>query len=324
MNPFSSREVLPLSSGTRVPPHAPLRILGRPPNGQTKHAPLTLEHLTVSGAGTQNGARDWIVNDIEIDGVSQLSVKDLSGALFSYKGIVAGGRHAMSGIRFSGLDVIESESEVAVTITYVGPNPEGVPFFGAIVGSPPPQRSTVLPFATKQPLPPSVKTTISATLDTALKVRMLEISDEGTRGGSADWIVNDVRVDGTTQFAQSGDIPGDMFSTSSIDSFVTWKPGKQIEIDVTYIGLEEAGVCFSGCFLGTVVRDDYDQPPPDVHAIVHASNDTSAEKVVARCNWRAPYVRAIDPDSDAEAAAHRQIAGDKPVIVILADKDKES
>jgi hypothetical protein len=86
-----------------------------------------------------------------------------------------------------------------------------------------------------------------------------------------------------------------MFSTTAIVAFVKFQPGKQIEIDVTYIGLDEAGACFAGRFLGTVVRDDYDQPPPDVQAIVRVSNDEPGEEVVARCNWRPPYVRPSEP-----------------------------
>jgi hypothetical protein len=83
-----------------------------------------------------------------------------------------------------------------------------------------------------------------------------------------------------------------MFSTTAIDSFVAFRPGKRIEIDVTYIGLEAKGICFVGRFLGTVVRDDYNQAPPDVRAIVRTSGQGDlGEEVVACCNWRAPYVR---------------------------------
>lgn len=287
----AERIVLPLSSGDCITPGQTTRVAGK-----TKYDPLMLERLFLTGADTPGGARDWIVNDVEVDGVSQFSVKDLPGILFSPRGIVAEGKRATSSIRFSGLDVIERESEVAVTATYVGPKPDGARLFVAVVGDTPPQRPTVLPIAIKRALKPAAKMTISARLDTALKIETLEISDEGTAGGAGDWIVSDFRVDGISQFAQSGDIPGDMFSTTAIDTFVKFQPGKQIEIDVTYIGLEAEGVRFVGSFLGTVVRDDYDQPPPDVHAIVRASNDTSTEEViVARCNWRAPYVRPNEP-----------------------------
>lgn len=280
MNTTNARAVLPLASDqkTRVPPRTPTRIFAKP-----EHGPLLLERLYISGTGTAGGASDWVVNDIEIDGVSQLSVKDLPGALFSARGIAAGGRHAGSAIHFTGLAVIERKSEVAVTITYVGAHPEGAVFFGSITGGSPPQRDTVLPITTRK-LMPLIKTTISASLDAPLKIAMIEI-ESGSDG--SDWIVNDIRVDGTSQFSQEGDIPGDMFSISAIDSFVEFRSGKLIEIDVTYVGLEADGIGFVSRMHGTVVRDDYSQPPLDVHAIVRTTNDFVGDEVVARCNWRA-------------------------------------
>lgn len=277
---------LSLASTVRVPPRVPTRIFDRPRNRA-----FMLERLGISGAGTPGGAKDWIVNDIEINGASQLSVKDLPGALFGSYGVAAGGKHAQSSMSFSGLDVIEPEMEVAIIITYIGPNPEGVPFHGYISGNEAPQRPTVLPIATKRLLTPTTRATISASLDAPLKIERLEISDDGTCGGAADWIVNDLRIDGTSQFVQPGDMPGDMFSTSAIDSFVQFQAGKLIEIDVTYIGHEDKGVPFAASFFGTVVRDNYKMPPPDVRAIVRVSDQGDlGEEVIARCNWRPPYV----------------------------------
>lgn len=248
-----------------------------------------LERLYISPPGTSNG-EDWIVNDIEVDGVSQLEVKNLSGALFSSRGVVASGGHALSCFYFRGLDVIESESEAAVTVTYVGSNPLGMPFFGAIVGDTPPQRSTVLPITTKHKLLPTIATTITAVLDQLLEIDMLEIEDTATNG--RDWIVNDIRIDGLSQFIQSGDVPGDMFATNAIDRFVKFHPGRRIELIVTYIGLDISGCCFTARISGTVVRDNLTQPPPDVLAVVRTSGQATDEEVIARCDWRAPYVQS--------------------------------
>lgn len=249
-----------------------------------------LERLFISSAGKAGGTLDWVINDVEVDGVSQLAVKDLSGVLFSPRGVVAPDKRASSGFYFRGLDVIEQESEVAVTVTYVGSNPLGVPFFALIVGDSPPQRPTVLPIATKKRLLPTVPTTITAVLDRPLEIDSLEIEDAGTAGGAADWVVNDVRIDGTSQFTMSGDIPGDMFALNAIDGFVKFRPGTRIELLVTYIGLDKEGCCFTARVLGTVVRDDLEQPPPDVRAVVRTSGQDLDEEVVARCDWRAPYV----------------------------------
>lgn len=281
------REVLPLPSGEPLMPHARARIIGRPKRGA-----LTLTRLVISNAGTAGGAHDWVVNDIEVDGVSQLTVKDLPGALFSTQGIVPRARHSLSYLCFAGLAVVERESEVAVTVTYVGSNPLGCPLFASIVGYIPPQRPTVLPITTKNKLLPTRVTTITAVLDQPLEIDRLEIEDTGTIGGAADWIVNDIRIDGTSQFTRSGgDVPGDMFETSAIDSFVKFHPGTRIELLVTYIGLNKSGCCFTASILGTCVRDNLQQPPPDVHAIIRTSGKALDEEVIAHCNWRAPYVQ---------------------------------
>lgn len=82
-----------------------------------------------------------------------------------------------------------------------------------------------------------------------------------------------------------------MFSTNAIDSFVKIEPcmpGDAIEVDVTYIGLNERGAIFAARLEGTVLRDDYSAPPPDLHVIVETSGQGPGDTVIARCNWRAP------------------------------------
>lgn len=116
------------------------------------------------------------------------------------------------------------------------------------------------------------------------------------------------RINGRTQFAQSGNIPGHMFATNAITSFVSLedcKAGGEIEVDVTYIGAapppsrsmsalpiqsssaastEEA--IFKGRLEGTVVRDDYSVSPPDLRVIVRTGDKISDVPVIATCNWR--------------------------------------
>jgi hypothetical protein len=288
----SGKLVLPLSSGKPIMPHVTTRIVGSP----TREA-LTFASLIISNAGTAGGTRDWVINDIEVDGMSQLEVKGLSGVLFSTRGIVArdrqassclyivgGGKYPSARLYFRGI-VIERESEVAVTVTYVGSNPFGCPLFASIIGDVPPQRPTVLPIMTKNKLLHGAATTIAIALDQSLEIGMLEIDDTGTNGG--DWIVNDIRVDGTSQFTKPGNIPGDLFATGAIVSFVKFYPGTQIELLVTYIGLNNSGSSFAARLLGTVVRDDLQHPPPDVRAVIGTSGQGDTE-VVGRCAWRAP------------------------------------
>lgn len=72
----------------------------------------------------------------------------------------------------------------------------------------------------------------------------LYISSAGTSGGAADWVVNDIRIAGKSQFLQTGDVPGDMFATNAISSFMRFeaaRAGASVEIVATYIGINEKG-----------------------------------------------------------------------------------
>jgi hypothetical protein len=269
-SPFSSgsRLVLPLHL-PRVPPHQPTRVTTRATKGA-----IDVEGIYISGAGTLGGAADWVVNDIEIDGQSQLTHKDLPGALFGGSGVAAAKRAATK-LSLEGFDPVERDRELVLVVTYVGPNPEGVPFFASAVGRKPQQRSTIVPIASKTPLPLLTKTTITArVLNAPFQLHRLEIDNTGTPGGAADWIIEDLRINGKTQFEQSGDIPGDLFATDAIDTFVKIEEcdaRNTIEIDVSYIGLNESGAVFSARLKGTVLRDDYSVAPPDLHVIVETS-----------------------------------------------------
>ena len=276
---FVPRLILPLHL-PRVLPHQPTRVTAR-----AKKGAVDIDRIFISGAGTEGGAGDWVVNDIEVDGRSQLTLKNLSGALFGTHGVAANPK-ATTTFSIEGFDPVEYNREFAIIVTYVGPNPDGVPFFASAIGTPPPQRPTIVPIVSGSPLLISTKTTIGALIKGApFQVERLEIED------AWDWIVNDLRINGRTQFAQSGDIPGDMFATSAIDSFVSLEEctaGGEIEVDVTYIGTAERSI-FKGRLEGTVVRDDLRSPPPDLHVIVR-TGDTHANEVVATCNWRPPTI----------------------------------
>jgi len=81
----------------------------------------------------------------------------------------------------------------------------------------------------------------------------LTISNAGTEGGAADWIVNDIKIAGRSQFFQSGDIPGDLFATNAVNSFVLFEVAKyaaEVEVVVTYVGKNEKGCPFIASMSG--------------------------------------------------------------------------
>jgi hypothetical protein len=82
----------------------------------------------------------------------------------------------------------------------------------------------------------------------------LAVSDAGTPGGAADWIVNDLKIGNRSQFVHSGDLPGDLFSTNAADPFVCFevaRGGADVELLVTYVGKNKEGCPFFGALTGT-------------------------------------------------------------------------
>lgn len=269
-----------------IPPNQKTRIVVRP-----IHGAFTIENLLISSAGTPGGSADWIVNEIEIDGHPQRVPKDIPGTLF-------GGSHAR--VSFAGLDIVERGCELALTVTYVGTrSPEGIPFFAAATGSRPAQNPTVVPIAARDPIQPTSRMTIRVSApSTDFRIERFIIEDGNTEGGSADWIVNDLRIGNRSQFKQSGDIPGDLFATNAIATFVkfdSWPADATIEIDVTYIGLREDGALFGARLEGTVVRDDYDVAPPDLSVLVETPGQGPGAAVIATCNFRPPATSNSTP-----------------------------
>lgn len=85
------------------------------------------------------------------------------------------------------------------------------------------------------------------------------ISGSGTLGGTADWIVNDLRINNRSQFVQGGGIPGDLFAANAIDAFVRFDMvdvNAELSITVTYIGLNSTGAVFTGVLVGNTLLDE--------------------------------------------------------------------
>lgn len=112
----------------------------------------------------------------------------------------------------------------------------------------------VLPLSHGEPVVPSQTCCITGrTYTEGFWPERLTISNFGTKGGAADWLVNDIRIDGKSQFIQAGDIPGDVFATNAVSSFVCFEAATAsavVEIVVTYIGENAAGCPFYGAFTG--------------------------------------------------------------------------
>lgn len=115
----------------------------------------------------------------------------------------------------------------------------------------------VQPISSINKITPRQTTTIKTVLRQAFRPERVFVSDLGGTekvSGAAKWIINDIRVDGQTQFSQNGDVPGDMFASHAIDGFVSFDTGeKEIEMDVTYVGEQPAGLQFYASIVGSLI-----------------------------------------------------------------------
>ena len=141
-----------------------------------------------------------------------------------------------------------------------GISPQGemvIPPRAAVVDAPLPTQANrdILPMSTGVPILPTQSAQITGRPQTLVfKIGRFVISNAGTAGGSADWICNDIKIGNVSQFVQSGDVPGDMFATNAIDTFVRFAPAQtamDVVVVVTYIGLNESGCPFFGAMVGT-------------------------------------------------------------------------
>jgi len=116
----------------------------------------------------------------------------------------------------------------------------------------------VLPLSSGVPILPTQSAQITSRAQAAeFRCERLMISNAGTPGGAADWIVNDIKIGNRSQFVQRDvqDVPGDMFATTAIDvcvSFDTVREAMDVVLVVTYVGLVEAGVPFFASMTGRV------------------------------------------------------------------------
>jgi hypothetical protein len=127
----------------------------------------------------------------------------------------------------------------------------------AVVDAPLPTKANrdILPMSTGVPILPTQSAQITGRPQTLVYcIGRFVISNAGTAGGAADWIVNDIKIGNRSQFVQSGDVPGDLFATNAIDTFVRFDSAQtamDVVVVVTYIGLNESGCPFFGAMVGT-------------------------------------------------------------------------
>jgi hypothetical protein len=77
-------------------------------------------------------------------------------------------------------------------------------------------------------------------------------------GNPGDWIVNDIKIRNRSQFVQSGDVPGEMFASTSMHAWVVMDAvpmAADFVLLVTYIGEAKEGAPFVCSVLGEVIDE---------------------------------------------------------------------
>ena len=126
----------------------------------------------------------------------------------------------------------------------------------------------VLPMSCPEPIRPGQIVRIKGVAENVgFRPERIFISGATDPLHAAAFNIMDIQVDGKTQFAQEGEIPGDMFACSAIDSFVSFDTvhkGSEFALVVKYIGDNPNGASFFGSVVGTaVVSPDDDEEKPE-------------------------------------------------------------
>lgn len=127
-----------------------------------------------------------------------------------------------------------------------------IPPRNMLVDRPSPSRAdrVILPMSSGVNILPSTSAQITARpQNVAFRPERIVIG--GTPG---DWIVNDIKVGNQSQLSQSGDLPGEMFSATMVDGFISFgtvQTAMDFVIQVTFIGDSEGGAPFFCGVLGT-------------------------------------------------------------------------
>ncbi len=127
----------------------------------------------------------------------------------------------------------------------------GFPPRNALVDYPGPSRAerVVLPMSSGVNILPNTSAQITSRPQTvAFRPERMIIG-----GNAGDWIINDIRINGKSQLRRGTDIPGEMFSATTIDSIVSFET-VQVAMDfvvlVTFVGASDSGAPFICGVLG--------------------------------------------------------------------------
>ncbi len=212
-------------------------------SGETPEA-FYCDRIVIGG----NFPEDWVVNDIQVGGDSQLMQRgDLPGMMFS----------AASTASFS-LEPIPVGTDLTIVVTYVGKDEAGASFECMALGSIG-RRSDLSIGDAVMPMSSSV-VNVLPNVPKEIKSRVRKVAfrpEQIVIDGAEDWIVNEIKVGNRSQSAREGNLPGAAFSaTSTLRAFSmdTVHVAMDFLLVVTYVGASPTGAPFRCGVVGTAMR----------------------------------------------------------------------
>lgn len=215
---------LPMSSGVIIPPGSSCALTARPQT--SKFYP---ERLLIKEAS------HWKIDAIRVEDRAGDLVRDLPGTTFAPD---APGR-------FPGCGEIEIRpgGQLTVVTTYTGPREAGLPFEACVFGTDD-QAPRVTSTWGKEEKIATARGTCAIPPNTTVRLSTHPMKYDAWPSrlviqDASDWIVNDVYVGEVSIFAQSGDVPGSMFS-EEVRSMVCLghlAPGDALSVVATYVGV---------------------------------------------------------------------------------------
>lgn len=233
------------------------------PHGRLDPKPIACKPLQfyLSAGHVQTSA--WQIHDIRVNGKSQLDGDELSGALFSPWQTL----EMRSFV--SGFDTIAIDGSLEIDVSFRGEgNITKVPFYAGLIGLAVNPDHDVTAYSGLLRLRGTADELVAATCDGPARVppnacawfivkplhQTIRPSRLAIANTPGDWLIEDLHINGQTQFKQADPLPGAIFHPGALDTFTSLDPLStrgSLAIKVRYIGSNPRGGRFSAVMHGS-------------------------------------------------------------------------
>jgi hypothetical protein len=149
---------------------------------------------------------------------------------------------------------------------------------------------------------------VSRPQQAALNVERILIPD----AIATDFLIHDIRIGGQAQFAQEGALPGDMFATTAVETFVSFETiqiAMDFVIEVEYVGTNPEGEVFNAVVFGTAEINVTPDQLVREQLLLAANRQAQRDKASAPVGVGAPVPIGTPAERNALLGAWRDIVG---------------